>query len=1036
LKKYLTNSRAAWFLVLLFPFLLNGAELLGILKSAPELRYSNLETGIVSGPLPGSPAIDPNLGVTSQALGRLSADELIHGKVPWWNPDIGAGLPLGGEMQPAPFYPLTILELLPNGQTLIDVLVQMFAGAFTLLLLRRLGLGALAAATGAILFECNGTSAWLSAQWTYPLPLLPLLLYGVELTLGAPLRERILGSIVVAAAISISICAAMIEISYLDGLLCVAWALLRLAQAPAGTKAVGATRLVFGAGIGLALATAPLIAFVDYLRVSYVGMHTGGIGDAHLVPQAVPQTFLPYIWGPIFYYNDSNVSGLWGSVGGYSGVALVLLAACGVAGRHERGLRILLAFWIFITFGATIGVPLTQPLVGLLPGLKYIAYFRYFDGSREFALAVLAALFVRDVVLDRAGGRLRYAGATAFVVLAFAYGMRGSSNVLPEMFAMAGFKQWFWISLLFGGATIGAIWLTVVLTRSPGRRGRALAAIVALEAAINFLVPTLANPREGHVADGSIAFLRKNLGLQRIYGMGPFWPNYGAFFDVAQINHNQLPVSKAWVDYVRNHLDPFVDPISFTGDIPGKTPGVPGRDELLRTNLSAFEEVGVKYVVSWAGSSPLRSTFDVPVLGPQPAQPLRLAEVPGVRIELGAVPVGRVTAVGIFQGNYTGTADGRLNVTVCSATACARGARAFSESPNNRFFVIKLNRPLLVLDGKLSIAARQTGAAVSDAVWLFPQTPDTRERLLAGGQELPGLAASVRVLYGSSQTAVPGDQQSGSPISVFPGESIRTSISGSALPPGSVNAVGVAYDDLPGGVAGRMRLGICNAGRCAHAGPSARASDGFLWFLLDRPVRAGSGTLDLDFTYEGGSGPAALWVSSDFSGQVESLSVGRENLGGQALRLKFSALTGAAASRLVYSDDVVDVDELPAPAPYFSADGCTLNAASRERLVARCARASTLLRRELYLPGWTAVVKGASAVVRPAGEIFQSVALDPGESSVAFDFTPPGMEYGYALLTLGVLTLLYQLIAYVRLGLSRAAPRVAEAAELQAASRA
>jgi hypothetical protein len=1021
-------------LVVLFPFLLSGAELLNILKSAPVLRYSNLETGIVSGPLPGSPAIDPNLGVTSAALGRRSADELMHGKVPWWNSDTGIGLPLAGEMQPAPFYPLTLLELLPNGQTLIDVLVQTFAGAFTLLLLRRLGLGWVAAVTGALLFECNGTSSWLSAQWAYPLPLLPLLLYGVELTLGRALRERILGSVVVAAAVFISINAAMIEISYLDGLLCAGWALLRLAQAPAGTKVAGVVRLVFGAAIGIAIATPPLIAFVDYLRVSYVGMHAGGIGDAHLVPQAVPQTFLPYIWGPIFYFNQSNVSGLWGSVGGYSGVALVLLAAGGCFGRNERGLRLLLAFWIFVTFGATIGVPGTQPLVALVPGLKYVAYFRYFDGSREFALAVLAALFVQDVVTERAGRWARYGAATAFVAIVFAWGMSNSSSILPDMFALTGFKHWFWASILFGGVTICAIWLAVLLFRSPLRRGRALAAIVVLEAALNFLVPTLANPREGHVADGSIAFMHKHLGLQRMYGLGPVWPNYGAYFDVAQINHNQLPVSSAWVDYVHKHLDPFIDPISFTGDIPGKGPGVLGRDEVLRENLAAFEEVGVKYVVSWAGSQPLQSAFDVPVLGPQPVQPFRLSEVPNIRIELGAVPVGRATAVGIFQGNYTGTADGRLELKVCSGSVCAEGVRAFSESSDNHFFVVKLNRPLVVLDGKVSIAARQTGAAVSDAVWLYPPTPDTRQRLLVAGRELTGLAASVRMLYDSSQTAVPSDQKTGYAVSVWPGESIRTTLSAAALPAGLVDAIGVAHDDLPGGAAGRIRLSVCDAGRCSHAERAARgsASDGFLWFFLDRPLRSGSGKLDLDFTYEGGARPGAFWVSPETSGEVESLTVGREQIRGQALRLKFDA-PSAAGSRLVYSDNLVDVDELPAPAPYFSADGCALAAESRERVEARCARPSTLIRRELYMPGWTALVNGGNAIVSPAGEIFQSLALGAGESSVAFDFTPPGMDYGYAFLTLGLLTLAYQVLAYVRLGLPRRDARTTESADQQAA---
>jgi hypothetical protein len=153
-------------------------------------------------------------------------------------------------------YPFILLEALPNGQTILDVVVQIMAGVFTLLLAYRLKLGLFVASLAAILFEANGTFAWLNAGWCYPLPFLPLLLYGIELTVGPVLRERVLGTILIAVAVAVSISAAMIEVAYLDGILCVIWALLRIAQT---RNARCVLRLIVGALLGIMIATPILI---------------------------------------------------------------------------------------------------------------------------------------------------------------------------------------------------------------------------------------------------------------------------------------------------------------------------------------------------------------------------------------------------------------------------------------------------------------------------------------------------------------------------------------------------------------------------------------------------------------------------------------------------------------------------------------------------------------------------------------------------------------------------------------------------------
>jgi hypothetical protein len=868
-------ERGAWLAVLLFPILLNALGLFGIVKADPVFRQSNLETGVVPGPVAGLPRIDPNTGVTFQSLGKRSTDLMLGGKLPWWNSDAGVGLPLAGEMQPAAFFPLTPLQELPNGQTIVDVVVQILAGVFTLLLLRRLGVGSVASVAGALLFEANGTFAWLGAGWCYPLPFLPMLLFGIESALGSTPKERVAGTLLIAAAIWLSITAAMIEIAYFDGLLGVAWAGLRLGQTPAASRPALLRRLAFGAVIGLLLATPLLVAFIDYLSVSYVGLHSG-TGDPFLVIEALPQSILPYIWGPIFSVDNQTLNVLWGNVGGYTGAALAFLAVCALFGSYQRPLRFLLGAWTFVTYAATIGFPVFHQLVLLVPGLRYTAYYRYLDGTRELALALLVAFFIHDLATDGARKWVRYGAATASVIAVFLIGILESSSVLGSVSALPAFNGWFWGSIAWGLAALAAIWAIAFFVRPASVRAYALAGIVIAEAAANYVIPTLAFPRDAHLADGSVAFLRDHVGLNRVYALGPLSPNYGSYFDVAEIDHNQLPVAAAWISYVKAHLDPYADPVSFTGDYPAKGPNVPGRDEMLRANLAAFEDIGVKYVLSYHDTVPLESVVDVALAPPMPrgVPPIRLLDTRGgMRIRLDRMPAGRLTAVAIMQGNYDGSADGDLSLRVCSLGRCTTGRRPFSESLNNKLFQIPLATTLPVSGAPITIVARQTGAKSSDAVWLFASKPDGTERAAVNGKVLNGLAPMVRLLYGAPGTGQP---------------------------------------------------------------------------------------------------------------------------------------------RQVYHDDWVDIDELPAPAPYYSAPGCVLDAAERDAVKAHCAAPSTLTRRELNLPGWSATVNGTPTAVATTGEIFQSVVLGAGDSAVSFAFTPPHMAFGYAAFVLGLIGIASVLFTYRR----------------------
>ena len=131
--------------------------------------------------LSGRPFIDPTVGTYAQALGKLAADDWLAGRIPWWNHYSGVGLPLAAEMSPAAFFlPFLLLNHFSNGLLYLEVVFQILAGLGTYCLLRKISLGHLAALTGGILYQFNGTFAWLGAPVSSTIPILPWLIFGIE----------------------------------------------------------------------------------------------------------------------------------------------------------------------------------------------------------------------------------------------------------------------------------------------------------------------------------------------------------------------------------------------------------------------------------------------------------------------------------------------------------------------------------------------------------------------------------------------------------------------------------------------------------------------------------------------------------------------------------------------------------------------------------------------------------------------------------------------------------------------------------------
>lgn len=603
----------ALLLLVVQPLLVKAPLLLGLLKSDPLVTWSGL--GGVRHGLGGAPTIDPNIAFTSHALGSLAARLVLSGSSVWWNPYEGMGAPLAGEMQSAALFPPTWLLVFAHGQLWEQLLFQIVAGLATFLLLRRLGAGALGGWLGGTAFAFNGAFAWLANAVVNPICCLPVMLLGIEWLRPGPGSRPRWGGTLLAAGLAGSLYAGFPEVAYLDGLLVAAWMVLRVVQ----TRRTGGVMLalrVAAFGAAGCLLAAPIVAsFFDYLRVGFVGGHTAAFAGDHLHPWHAGLLLTPYLPGGLLLAGMD----IWGKVGGYAGVALAAFGAAGAVARRERGLRLLLAGWALFCLGAIYGIPPFTQAILLVPGMTVIAYYRYLDPSLLMALAVLAGLAVDDLVRD--GGAVRplrraFMGAVIVAVVLAAIGVTagmrpGRAVEFLPMVAQAGVVACLAV----------ALWSRRL---SPAARPVAVAALGAAEMVLLFAVPLSSYPWRRPVALDGVHYLQANLGLQRFVSVEdpnatpgarlPMAANYGSYFGVAEVNHNDLPVPRAWVDYIHAHLDPAADPIGFD----------PSRAAVL-ARLPAYAAIGTRFVIA-SPSLPMPGL--TPVFGDAA---MRIYRVPGER---------------------------------------------------------------------------------------------------------------------------------------------------------------------------------------------------------------------------------------------------------------------------------------------------------------------------------------------------------------------------------------------------------------------
>jgi len=115
---------------------------------------------------------------------------------------------------------------------------------------------------------------------------------------------------------------------------------------------------------------------------------------------------------------------------------------------------------------------------------------------------------------------------------------------------------------------------------------------------------------------------------------------------------------------------------------------------------------------------------------------------------------------------------------------------------------------------------------------------------------------------------------------------------------------------------------------------------------------------------------------------------------------------------LEHQDTLADVYELAGTDAYFStpSGACTTTGRSRVRAELTCDRPTTLVRREMYFPGWSATVNGRPATIARSDGLFQSIRVPAGRSTVSFDYDAPNLTMGLIAAVLGALWILGGLV--------------------------
>lgn len=603
--------------VLLFAILLaNAMTLTAFYRDNPILFVSKIAVGVMRGPIPGFPNwLDPNIGYTTQALGYLCAQDWLHGEIPWWDPYQGVGVPLGAELQNGAFFlPFSLLLHFNAGWLMLRLLMQVMAGLFTYALLIQLRLSRLAALLGGVMFGCSSTFIILADAPSKALPFLPLLLLGIEQGLASR-RQFAPGWSLVIIAVAYSFYAGFPETGFLADLFGGLWFAVRLMGCEGAVWPAMIRRFTVAVGIGIALTLPGLAPFLGYVGHGYIGDHATHYATASLPLVGLTTQILPLAFGPLhtsMVFLDpgqktlAQLTDVWLNTGGWFGLVPSIFAVVGlITGPppFKRTAWFLLG-WILLFEARIFGFPAAVAMINLVSPLRLIEMRSYVEPSIDFAVILLAAIGIDQWLSRPIPSYLwRRIGILLLGMLLVVFGVGYHADRVLKALVPA---LWHVLLIYDAMAIIGALTLLYVISQPPAPARRwLLSTALMIDCIAGYGYSQAAGATRGHLDLSGVAYLRSHQGLQRAYTLGPLAPNYGSQYRVAEINTNMLPIPQRWHNFIHQSLDPFQSTIAFVGGNFNPLPAQDSAARMLRKNLSAYQALGVRYILTLPYTDPL-----------------------------------------------------------------------------------------------------------------------------------------------------------------------------------------------------------------------------------------------------------------------------------------------------------------------------------------------------------------------------------------------------------------------------------------------
>ena len=655
-------------------------------------------------------------------LGNVGANDWIHGIIPWWNPYSGIGMPMAGEMQPGSFFlPFILLLLLKNGILWLKISLEILAGLTTFILLRKLGLEIFSSTIGGILYQLNGTFAWVPGAESVigSIPFLPLLLYGIECSRSTSQNKK--GSIWIAIAIAFFILSGFPEVSYISGLLGLLWFLVRILDSE--NKFLFIRGVLYGGVLGLLITLPLLVAFGDYLFFSDA-FTTHIYGNAHAPWPMLSKILFPYTYGPIQYtFRNIRLAGIADMSGGYISILLLFFSVIGLTGSRNKKIKLILFIWILLSFSKTFGIPLISDIINNLPFLMQTGFYRYAAPSWELSVIILCSFAISEL-LNKSKAVIVYSFIFVLIITFISWNMASPWNKTWDWHGLylKSISYYAMVSFTWGILSILISSIFIMFYRPYGIKISSY--LLVVEAFVMFSIPELSGVHQGKIDREVIQFLKNNIGFERVYSLGPIQPNYGAYFNIPFLNFSSLPIPKNFKEYVINNIYPELEETGFILLWPpayNKTLGINN----LYKNINSYKKLGVKYILSSYNEDMRPSIFL------HPKNDLATSTVilnPGKRLNaIITTPItqnfftDQIYGIGIKIGNFNNSSDGNINVNLCSANTCVSGIRSMAESKDSNFIFIPFNKGLRINPSeKLKLKIIHNEGTIPFVLWLFP----------------------------------------------------------------------------------------------------------------------------------------------------------------------------------------------------------------------------------------------------------------------------------------------------------------------------